>query len=295
MQDEPYIYLLKPFYALAIARSLTRCCSRALWLADPGDPMVAPISDDVAQRFAEALITHSGNQSAAAVACGYTPGNIARSRGRDLARNPRVLKILQPLVMQHISALTPKAVQTLSGLLTAKSSYIRLEAAKDILNRTGVGVDQQPLRAQPLLIRINLGTGQQGHSADTNPVVIENTEQHQSLSLQDPMIDNHGTVQETPAAQGQVRHGDAEAAAAQGQLSNGLEKEPGGPKREQLLLRASPAHDFSSEVPAHDFSPKVSAASVSKPLELDDEVEASEARPQGPRQKVFGTTDGLDL
>ena len=59
--------------------------------------------------------------------------------GRDLARIPAVLKHRQPMVIEHLSALTPRAIQTLTGLLTNKSGYIRLEAAKDILNRTGVG------------------------------------------------------------------------------------------------------------------------------------------------------------
>jgi hypothetical protein len=58
--------------------------------------------------------------------------------------------------MQHLSALQPKAVQTLAGLLSNRSGYIRLEAAKDILNRTGVGLGNEPMRMQPLNVRINL-------------------------------------------------------------------------------------------------------------------------------------------
>ena len=36
-------------------------------------PLVAPISDDRAQQFATALISHRGNQTQAAIACGYNP------------------------------------------------------------------------------------------------------------------------------------------------------------------------------------------------------------------------------
>src|SRR5215475_4107786 len=118
--------------------------------------MVQRISDELAERFANALIAHGGNQTAAARACGYDDGPGAGWRGRDLARNPKVLKCLQPLLVQHLQSLTTRAVQTLGALLSNKSGYIRLEAAKDILNRNGVGADAEPLRAQPLVVRINL-------------------------------------------------------------------------------------------------------------------------------------------
>jgi hypothetical protein len=119
--------------------------------------MALRISDEAAKQFASALVSHGGNQSAAALACGYKPGNPARCAGRDLARNPAVLKHLQPMVIEHLSALTPRAIQTLTGLLSNKSGYIRLEAAKDILNRTGVGAARDGGNTSPLLISIQIG------------------------------------------------------------------------------------------------------------------------------------------
>src|SRR6516164_3074331 len=109
-------------------------------------PLVAPISDDRARQFATALISHRGNQTQAAIACGYKPGNAARCAGRELSRNPRVLRLLQPMLVEHLAALTPRAVQTLAGLLSDKSGYIRLKAAKDILNRNGLGVSKEPMQ-----------------------------------------------------------------------------------------------------------------------------------------------------
>ena len=61
------------------------------------------------------------------------------------------------MVIKYLSALTPRAIQTLAGLLTNKSGYIRLEAAKDILNRTGVGAARDGSNTSPLLISIRIG------------------------------------------------------------------------------------------------------------------------------------------
>jgi hypothetical protein len=119
--------------------------------------MALPISDEAAKQFACALVSHGGNQSAAARACGYKPGNPARCAGRDLARNPAVLKYLQPMVIEHLSALTPRAIQTLAALLANKSGYIRLGAAKDILNRTGVGLQRNTDAHSAFSVHIQIG------------------------------------------------------------------------------------------------------------------------------------------
>lgn len=118
--------------------------------------MALPISDEMAERFAQALVANAGNRSRAAIECGYTPSAAARSAGLALSRNPKVLKLLQPLAAAQLASLTPAAIQTLAGLLSNKSGYIRLEAAKDILNRNGVGASSEPVRAAPLVVRINL-------------------------------------------------------------------------------------------------------------------------------------------
>jgi hypothetical protein len=126
--------------------------------------MAEPLSDENAEAFAKALVISGGNLSKAAIACGYEPGGAARSAGVFLSRHPAVLKCLHPLVMQQLSSLQPRAVQTLAGLLTNKSGYIRLEAAKDILNRMGVGASRDAGNTSPLLISIQIGEGAAGRS-----------------------------------------------------------------------------------------------------------------------------------
>jgi phage terminase small subunit len=205
------------------------------------------ISDEAAERFAQALITHGGIQSQAAIACGYTSGTAARTSGMMLSRHPKVLKALQPLVIQHLQALTPRAVQALSGLLTNKSGYIRLEAAKDILDRNGVGTSQEQLRTQPLVIRINLGTPTVQSSAQ--PVLEQMTD-----------VSSHpghrpgGRKTGNPEATRSPAHDFSPEASA-----------------------GSPAHGFSPEALAAAETPKLTAESVSRPLELDT---GAEHRPQ---------------
>ena len=44
----------------------------------------------------------------------------------------------------------------LAALLSTGSPYVRLEAAKDILDRNGVGTAHEPPRSQQLVVNINL-------------------------------------------------------------------------------------------------------------------------------------------
>jgi len=149
-------------------------------------PLVAPISDDRAQQFATALISHRGNQTQAAIACGYKPGNAARCAGRELSRNPRVLRLLQPMLVEHLAALTPRAVQTLARLLSDKSGYIRLKAAKDILNRNGLGVSKEPMQTGQLVVNINIRKHDQVGRKNAPPISTANASDINDLSLDDP-------------------------------------------------------------------------------------------------------------
>jgi hypothetical protein len=111
------------------------------------------ISKQTAQAFAEALISNHGNATAAARALEYED---AKGVGHRYSRHPLVLAALAPLAAAHLNALTPKAIQTLSSLLTAGSPYVRLEAAKDILDRNGVGTSREPPKSSQLVVNINL-------------------------------------------------------------------------------------------------------------------------------------------
>jgi len=111
------------------------------------------ISKQVAQAFAEALIANHGNATAAARTLEYED---AGNTGFRYARHPLVLAALAPLSQAHLNSLTPKAIQTLGALLNTGSAYVRLEAAKDILDRNGVGTSREPPRSQQLVVNINL-------------------------------------------------------------------------------------------------------------------------------------------
>ena len=126
------------------------------------------ISKERAQAFAEALILHHGNATAAARSLEYDSPS---STGHRYSRHPLVLRALAPLAQAHLNALTPKAIQTLAALLNTGSPYVRLEAAKDILDRNGVGTAHEPPRSQQLVVNINLSPSTAGDV--TPPVVLD--------------------------------------------------------------------------------------------------------------------------
>ncbi len=55
-----------------------------------------------------------------------------------------------------IDQLSPMAADQLRKLLRNKSGYVRLEAAKDILNRAGIGTTKEQPKTAPLIVTISL-------------------------------------------------------------------------------------------------------------------------------------------
>ena len=236
-------------------------------------PLVAPISDDRAQQFATALISHCGNQTRAAIACGYKPGNAARCAGSHLSRNPRVLRLLQPMLVEHLAALTPKALKTLAGLLSHKSGYIRLKAAKDILNRNAVGMGREPVRGAPLLIRITLGSDApaQDVTQSLSPEIAPQRRVSPPLSLDsvgdinDLTLDDPDLPTSLPTYDGSLKpqtRSDINNFSSDENTCQLAEKQPGGQKLGNKITAGS--------IP-HDFSPKVRGEDVDLVLELEDE------------------------
>jgi len=113
-----------------------------------------PISDAKARAFALALVANGGNLTAAARTLGY---DNPRSAGHALSRHPAVAKHLQVEAQAELQSLTPKAVRTIAGLLTNKSGYIRLDAAKEVLRANNIGIAKDKSNTQPLLISIQIG------------------------------------------------------------------------------------------------------------------------------------------
>lgn len=62
-------------------------------------------------------------------------------------------------------SIIPSAIKTIAGLLTRKSGYIRLDAAKEILCVNGIGQSRDAAAAQPLLISIQIGNKNLGESS----------------------------------------------------------------------------------------------------------------------------------
>jgi hypothetical protein len=119
--------------------------------------MPAPISDEHARAFAQALIRHGGNRRLAARDMGYPDSKNAKVRQMAMVRNPKVQKYLQAEIPNQLQSLTPKAVATLKALLTSKSAYIRLDAAKEVLTRNGIGTQRNGASTAPLIIDIQIG------------------------------------------------------------------------------------------------------------------------------------------
>ena len=110
--------------------------------------MPAPISDEHALAFARALIRHGGNRAMAARDMGYPEGKNAKNRHMAMVRNPKVQQHLQAEIHNQLQALTPKALATLEALLSSKSAYVRLDAAKDALNRNAIGLPLLPVSSR---------------------------------------------------------------------------------------------------------------------------------------------------
>lgn len=111
------------------------------------------ISEERAQAFAQALINNHGNATAAARSLNYDD---APQSGHRMSRHPLVQKALAPMAHAQLQSLTPQAIRTLGHLLNNGSPYVRLEAAKDVLDRNGVGTSREPPKSAQLVVNINL-------------------------------------------------------------------------------------------------------------------------------------------
>src|SRR5215472_10069596 len=79
-----------------------------------------------------------------------------------LRYSPAVAKHLQVEAQRELQYLTPRAIRTIAGLLTNKSGYIRLDAAKEVLKANGIGQSKDSAAAQPLLISIQINNKEMG-------------------------------------------------------------------------------------------------------------------------------------
>ena len=190
-----------------------------------------PISKEQAEAFAQALISQHGNATAAARSLKY---NDPQQTGHRYKRHPLVLKALAPMAQAQLQSLTPQAIQTLGHLLNNGSPYVRLEAAKDVLDRNGVGTSREPPRSAQLIVNINLSPQ---IAADTSP----------------PLVLEHETL---PVA-----------AAPEGDLENSDPSHSSTSSAHDFSLEASSV----STTPRDDFSLEVLDNKISSPLERSHE------------------------
>jgi len=114
------------------------------------------------QRFVEEYLRNGGQQTQAAQLAGYAPG-IADDMASRLVRNPLIQKAL---AIQTVATLGLYAIPALHRVRTlvdhSRSDYVKLEAAKDLLDRAGFGKpDRGGLGGDTsLTVELHLGTPQ---------------------------------------------------------------------------------------------------------------------------------------
>jgi len=94
-------------------------------------------------KYVEAYLANGGQGGAAAVEAGYAVGS-ADAASSQLLRNPL---IQQAIMRQTLTAIGLSAVPALSVITRligeARSDYVKLEAAKDLLDRAGFAAPQR--------------------------------------------------------------------------------------------------------------------------------------------------------
>jgi phage terminase small subunit len=100
-------------------------------------PETAAKLTDKQLAFVRNLVGNGGNRTQAALDAGYSP-KCAREQAYDLMRIPHVMQAVLEHTMAEFISNAPAATTTLTKLLEGKSEYVRLEAAKDLLDRAGL-------------------------------------------------------------------------------------------------------------------------------------------------------------
>jgi phage terminase small subunit len=107
--------------------------------------------------FVDALLRNGGNKREAALEAGFSQ-HTAHVQAHEVMRLPHVIAALMERSMIELAGQAPKAINTLAVLMEGKSEYVRLEAAKDLLDRLGLRApDRTDLRvAGDITVKIDL-------------------------------------------------------------------------------------------------------------------------------------------
>jgi phage terminase small subunit len=115
---------------------------------------------DMQAAFVAAFVTNGGDKVAAAIEAGYSQAT-ARVQAHELLRKPHVAQAIMSETMSELISHAPSAVHRLHGLLNAKSEYVALQAAQDLLNRVGLKAAEKVDHriAGNIQVNIDLGGG----------------------------------------------------------------------------------------------------------------------------------------
>ena len=91
---------------------------------------------DMQEAFVDLIVSGKHSPEQAAIEAGYSQAT-ARVQAYELMQKPHVLQAVMERSAVRIVMHAPHAITCLQGLLNAKSDYVKLEAAKDILDRSG--------------------------------------------------------------------------------------------------------------------------------------------------------------
>jgi phage terminase small subunit len=108
----------------------------------------------------EAYVANGGNLTKASQEAGYSEGNSGRVTAWKAMKTSHVQQYLMQQTAEAFSMHAAMAVGKVAGLAkTAKSEYVQLEAAKDILDRAGFKpIDRAQVQvAGDIRVHIDLG------------------------------------------------------------------------------------------------------------------------------------------
>ena len=91
---------------------------------------------DKERAFVEAYVEFDGNREQAITEAGYNTA-YPRQLAVELLRKPHIIQALLEETGLKLVSSAPKALATLQRLMDAKSDYVALEAARDVLDRSG--------------------------------------------------------------------------------------------------------------------------------------------------------------
>ena len=104
-----------------------------------GTAEVAELLTERQRRLVDLIVDEGKNTSDAAQPAGYSPENhqSARNAAYKALKLPHVQAYMFKRVAEAVGLLSPKALGTLDSLLGAKSEYVRMQTAQDLLDRAG--------------------------------------------------------------------------------------------------------------------------------------------------------------